>query len=88
MTVDRHEEDPTAWLGDPVGMHVTGAGMVVVSVPPAERHVVVISVVDAPTIDDRAREATAFVRVNLAGAKGLKKSLDAAIAQLEEHADS
>ena len=79
-------DDPTGWLGDPVGMHDAGAGMVVVSVPPAERDNLVISLVDAPSIDDPHLDA-AFVRVNLDGARNLQRALGAAIAQLEEHAD-
>jgi hypothetical protein len=79
-------DDPTAWLGDPVGMHVTGAGDVVISVPPAERETVVITLVHAPLIEDpRRRAPDAFVRVNLNGARGLHRALGDAIAQLEEH---
>ena len=80
--------DPTAWLGDPVGMHLWGPSMVVVSVPRADRRALVISVVDAPTIENPEETATAYVRVNLDGARGLRETLDAAISQLEEHADS
>jgi len=80
-------EDPTAWLGDPVGMHVTGAGDVVVSAPPGERATMVISLVDAPSIDDPRQKATVFVRVNLTGARGIRRAIDAVISQLEEHAE-
>ncbi len=76
------EQDPTAWLGDPVGVHAAGAGEVVVSVPPAERDSVVISLLDAPRIEDFAT----YARLNLNSARGLHRSLEAAIAQLEEHA--
>jgi hypothetical protein len=76
------EEDPTSWLGDPVGMHVTGAGDVVISVPPRERSTIVVSLRGAPSLDEDA----VFVRVNLEGARGLVRSLNAAIAQVEEHA--
>jgi hypothetical protein len=86
--VTDHDEDPTAWLGDPVGMHLSGRSTVVISVPPGDRRALVISLVDAPTIDDPNRTATAYVRVNLDGARGLRDALAAAISQLEEHADS
>jgi hypothetical protein len=83
------DDDPTAWLGDPVAMHVTGAGDVVVSAPPRERGTLVITLVRAPLIEDPSRrEPDTFVRVNLDGARGLLKALEAGIAQLEEHADS
>jgi hypothetical protein len=79
---------PTAWLGDPVGMHITGAGGVVISAPPGERGTLVISLIDAPIIEDPRLTATTFVRVNLPGARGLHRALEAAISQLEEPADS
>jgi hypothetical protein len=81
-------DDPTAWLGDPVGMHISGRSTVVVSVPPGDRRALVISLVDAPTIEDAKQTATSYVRVNLDGARGLQDTLAAAISQLEEHADS
>jgi hypothetical protein len=81
-------EDPTAWLGDPLGMHVTGAGDVVISAPPGERQTLIVSLVDAPTMDDPGLSATAFVRLNRAGAENLVRALQAGIALLGEHADS
>lgn len=80
-------DDPTAWMGDPVGMQVTGAGDVVISAPPGEPQTLVISLVRAATIDDPPQKATTFVRVNLEGARGLQRALEAGIAQIEEHAD-
>lgn len=80
------EDDPSAWLGDPVGSHHTGFGSVFVNVPPAARDQVVISIVDAPELEDRGQAVSAFVRVDLSGARNLKRALGAAIAQLEEHA--
>ena len=55
------DDDPTAWLGDPVAMHVTGAGDVVVSAPPRERGTLVITLVRAA---DRGpeQERTRYVR--------------------------
>ena len=81
-------DDPTAWLGDPVGMHISGRSMVVISVPPGDRSALVISLVDAPSIENPKETATTYVRVNLAGARGLHDALAAAISQLEEHAGS
>lgn len=82
------DDDPTAWLGDPVQTHLTNAGNVYINVPPGERErVLVLSLVDAPTIDDTTATATTFVRVNLVGARGLRDGLDRAISQLEEHAE-
>jgi hypothetical protein len=81
-------EGPTAWLGDPVAVHVTDRGDVVISAPPAERDVLVISLDDAPILDDPSRSTTTFVRVNLAGARSLVRGLKAAISQIEEHAGS
>jgi hypothetical protein len=67
---DLDDDDPTAWLGDSVGMDVTGAGDVVISVPPDEPGAVVITLVRAPTINDPNTWAPdAFVRVNLDGAQ-------------------
>jgi hypothetical protein len=81
-----HEDDPTAWLGDPVGMHATAAGDVVISVPPAKRDEVVISLTDAPLIDDRGARVDAFVALRLESARGVLESLQLAVSQLEEHA--
>lgn len=82
-----HEDDPTAWLGDPVGMHATPAGQVAISFPPAMRDKVVISLVGAPLIDDHAAAVDAFVALGLEGARGVLESLRLAVSQLEEHAD-
>ena len=82
-------DDPTAWLGDPIGMHISGRSTVYINVPPAERDVMVISLADAPTIDDERVTATSYVCVSLNGARGLRNAIDAAISRdSEEHADS
>ena len=85
--MNEDHQDPTAWLGDPLGMQITGAGDVVVSVPPGERQTVVVSLVDAPTIDDPGSSATAFVRLDRAGAESVVRALQAGIALLGEHTD-
>ena len=82
------DEDPTAWLGDPVGIYDTGRGTVYVNVPPVDRRELVISLVDAREIDDHDQTSTVFVQLDLALARALNRTLDAAIGQLEEHADS
>jgi hypothetical protein len=80
------DDDPRRWLGDPLRMHVTGNGSVHIHVPPGERErVLVISLVDAPTMDDPTQLASVFVRVNLDGAHNVRDGLADAIAQIEEH---
>ena len=69
-------------------MHVSGRSTVYINGPPAERNVMVISLADAPTIDDERVTATSYVCVSLNGARGLRNAIDAVISQLEEHADS
>lgn len=77
------DDDPTAWLGDPIGMFTTEAGELVVSVPPGERNSVVISVLGAPSIDSDLDAR--YVRLGLEDARAVRRALDAGIAQIEEH---
>ncbi len=67
-------------------MHATASGVVVISVPPAKRDKVVISLTDAPLIDDRDARVDAFLALSLRSARGVLDSLRLAVAQLEEHA--
>ncbi len=83
-------DDPSAWLGDPIVSHATGAGSVYIHVPPGSRSMVVLSIIDAasPIADageSGVRDQNAFLTVNLEGALNLRRGLDAAIAQLQEH---
>jgi hypothetical protein len=81
-TLPMSTEDPTAWLGDPIASHRTGAGNVYINVPPATRDVVVISLDVAPSLTGEDR----YVKINLEGARNLHRGLAAAIAQIQEHA--
>jgi hypothetical protein len=85
--LDSPDRDPTAWLGDPVGIRQEAAGALAVNVPPAKRSSVVISLVDAPLIENIDLTATTFLALDLEGARWLQRTLAAAVAQLEEHGE-
>lgn len=86
-TPDSDDHDPTAWLGDPVGILQEDVGALAVNVPPTERKSVVISLVDAPLIENVDVTATTFLELDLEGARWLQRTLAAAIAQVEEHGE-
>lgn len=78
-------DDPTAWLGDPVAVIATAKATVYLHVPPERPHELVVSLLDAPTLEDPNARVESYAQLSLSGARGLLEGLGRAIAVLEEH---